>query len=281
MTVTDWWWDDAGVLNASISSHRCTDALDEEMTAPPTLWQLTGGSWTPADRTTAEAVRPVGDARLLLEHRSQQGESRLSRKDAAGVRRLADRVQQVVVAPGRPEPRSTGSPAAPPIDAALLRQAGVCKLACKISGRVEFRHPAWGPVTLVTTLARGDEKRDAAIAVLDAQRKVRWSHWGGDWYVLEPAAPATDSTGHLFLNYNPGRHNGVIILRPTAGGFEDLRTLPRPGDYSARFYGAEVLDADGDGRYEVETTANDCNPSCAEGTVRRAVQRWNGTDYAE
>jgi hypothetical protein len=280
MTVTDWWWNDAGILHASLSSHRCTDTFDEEMTAPPTLWKLDGGVWTQIDKTTAEAVRPLGaGTSLLLQQRSTEGRYRLARATAGTVDRLADQVIDVVVAPAAPEPKSTGSPAAAPIDAALLRQEGICRQACRITAQVSFEHPAWGPVILVTSQAR-DEQRDAAIAVVDAQGKIRWSHWGGDWYELAPAEPLRDSTGNVFLNYNPGRENGVIVLRPNADGLDDLGTLPEPGDYRAPFYGAELTDTDRDGAYEIVKSANDCDPSCADGTVRQDTFRWNGQKYA-
>jgi hypothetical protein len=279
MTVTDWWWNDAGILHASLSSYRCTDTFDEEMTAPPTLWKLDAGVWTQIDKTRAEAVRPLGaGTSLLLQQRSAEGRYRLARTSAGAVERLADQVIAVVVAPAAPEPKSTGSPAAVPIDAALLRQEGICRQACRITAQVSFEHPAWGPVTLLTAQAR-DEQRDAAIAVVDARSKVRWSHWGGAWYELAPAEPLRDSTGNVFLNYNPGRENGVIVLRPTADGLDDLETLPEPGDYRAPFYGAELTDTDGDGTYEIVKSSNDCDPSCADGTVRRDTFRWNGQQY--
>ena len=71
------------------------------------------------------------------------------------------------------------------------------------------------------------------------------------------------------------------MLRPTAEGFDDLETLPNAGAYWSRFYGAEIEDVDGDGGYEVRTSLNDCQPSCAEGTVKEATLHWNGDDYTE
>ena len=36
------------------------------------------------------------------------------------------------------------------------------------------------------------------------------------------AKPATDATGNTFGTYNPGRYDGVLVLIPTADGFEDI-----------------------------------------------------------
>ncbi len=54
--------------------------------------------------------------------------------------------------------------------------------------------------------------------------------------------------GRIFIDYDPGRYNGVIILGPTVDGFEDFDALPPAGDYLGRFYYAEATDADRDGR---------------------------------
>ncbi len=55
MTVRDWWWSTDGILHASLSSHRCTDATDEEMTVPPALWRLNGDKWESIDKSQAHA----------------------------------------------------------------------------------------------------------------------------------------------------------------------------------------------------------------------------------
>lgn len=166
-----------------------------------------------------------------------------------------------------------------PFGAGDLMRQGVCVLPCEVTGRMSFEHPTWGQVELLTTLSTDAIQREANIAVVDENRDVRWSHRGGDWYELAPNNPARDDTGHLLLNYNPGRYNGVIALAPESGGFADFRTLPPPGDYRQRFYSAELRDVDGDGVFEVVTATNDCDPSCADGTVTFVQHRWNGDDY--
>jgi hypothetical protein len=101
-----------------------------------------------------------------------------------------------------------------------LLDQGRCSTPCVITGRVGFTHPTSGPSVLVTTLSATTDAREANIVVLDSAGTVRWHHRGGDWYELVPADPARDKTGHFFLNYNPGRYNGVIVLNPTAGGLD-------------------------------------------------------------
>jgi hypothetical protein len=40
-----------------------------------------------------------------------------------------------------------------------------------------------------------------------------------------------------------------------------------------------VVDVDGDGVFEVHSSVNTCDPSCAEGDYITTIYRWNGTDY--
>lgn len=152
-----------------------------------------------------------------------------------------------------------------------------CSSPCAVTGVVAFDHPTWGASNLVTS---GIEGGDYELEVVDANGSVVWSHqFGTNWYELAPNDPATDDTGHLFIDFNPGRYNGIIVLAPVEDGFEDFDTLPPYGDYNTRFYYADALDADGDGTVEVEVNDNDCNPSCAEGAITSTVYEWDGDDY--
>ncbi|GAA0909013.1 hypothetical protein [Virgisporangium aurantiacum] len=161
-----------------------------------------------------------------------------------------------------------------------LVQMGACKAACRITGQVDFDHPTWGPSRLLTTTSLNEIDREANIVVLDATGRMRWHHWGGDWFELAPAQPARDKTGHIFLNYNPGRYNGVIVLRPSPQGFDNFESLPPENDYQSRFYSASLQDENGDGTYEIDSAINDCDPNCAEGTINHKIYRWNGRTYA-
>ncbi|WP_435055796.1 hypothetical protein [Micromonospora aurantiaca (nom. illeg.)] len=278
MEVWDLWWDADGKLNATLSTKRCTDALDDTETVQPSLWRLDGVKWRSVDRTPVRGMRILtGGKRLVLKQEREHGNS-LYLENAGTSRKLADEVQDVVVGPEVLDPPTT-QPAGT-VNGFQLAEAGVCKKTCFVSGTVQIEHPAWGRISLVTTSTLSDVEPDANIVAVDAEGTVRWQHWSGGWPLLRFANPATDRTGHLFFNFNPGRHNGVIVLAPSPDGFEDFETLPKPGEYAARFYGAKLVDTDKDGRYEVDRALNDCDPSCAEGTVNHLVYRWNGRTYA-
>jgi hypothetical protein len=94
---------------------------------------------------------------------------------------------------------------------------------------------------------------------------------------LPPADPAIDRSGHVFLNYDPGRYNGVAILAPNAGGMADFDTLFTNGTTGGRFYSASLVDEDGDGTYEVRSEFNTCNPNCAAANYVNTTYRWDGS----
>lgn len=155
---------------------------------------------------------------------------------------------------------------------------------------VSLDHPAWGPVRLVTRQPSSDgtERDTASISVIDARGAVRWS-FEVVLYELAPTGTSPnasdeaetvpiDALGHVFIDYNPGRYNGVIILRPTSSGFNDFETLPTADNGTGRFYAGIAVDIDGDGVYEVALDYNDCVPTCAGGTTYRTTYRWNGRD---
>jgi hypothetical protein len=97
--------------------------------------------------------------------------------------------------------------------------------------------------------------------------------------VLEPASKPLDRAGNIFINYDPGRYNGVIVLRPDAEGFIDFDSLPTVDNYAGMFYWAEAQDVDDDGVLEIVHTTNDCNPSCVEGKLGENIYQWNGTEF--
>jgi hypothetical protein len=167
-----------------------------------------------------------------------------------------------------------------PNDAAGLLRLGLCRTECAVTGKYRFSHPAWGDSVLLTTRSTNEERRDVNLIVIDGTGRVRWNHWCGDWVSLDIKQPVQDSTGNIFLDYNPGRYNGVLVLRPAPQGFQDFGSLPKEGDYQSRFYSAEAKDVDGDGSYEIDVGINDCDPSCAEGTYHHSIYRWTGREYA-
>lgn len=167
---------------------------------------------------------------------------------------------------------------------------------------IELTHPAWGRVRMIVS-GRPDGAADwgpVSLRVVDASGAERFrydndlliSFWpvgvpvrspypgiyepnGTDEGVTSPV----DSTGAIYVHYNPGRYNGVIVLRPTDGEFEDFGTLPARDDYQGRFYSAHTVDTDGDGRFEVRSEINDCHPTCADATIRTEFWRLNGDDF--
>lgn len=182
---------------------------------------------------------------------------------------------------GCEEPVSTFPPSAPSAPAA---ETGPGEFT------VEFTHPAWGPVRLLTTDADNNGPGPASLSVIDANGVERYRYENEAMYTFRPVGTTEDLPdqldfrpidvqGHIFIDFNPGRYNGVVALRPTADGFDDFDTLPDPDDYDGRFYSAEVSDQEGDGTYEIALSINDCTPSCADGTTTTTTYRWNGSDY--
>ncbi|MFI8291395.1 hypothetical protein ACIGBL_19895 [Streptomyces sp. NPDC085614] len=94
--------------------------------------------------------------------------------------------------------------------------------------------------------------------------------------------PVTDSTKNVFVTYNPGRYDGVLVLVPNAAGFEDVDWSDPTIHYSGgrfAFYHAELSGPGESGRYTIIASNNSCNPSCAEGVTSRTTLHWNGHDY--
>lgn len=160
-----------------------------------------------------------------------------------------------------------------------LRQLGICSVPCVITGKVSFAHPTWGSSTLLTALALEPSRPEAHIVAFDVTQKVRWHH-STDWLELGLAYRSSDKSGNLFIEFNPGRYDGLVVLRPTADGFEDFSTLPDPDvNNPGRFYGARLIETDQHGNFLIELSKNDCNPYCADGAVTQTVYSWNGADY--
>lgn len=160
---------------------------------------------------------------------------------------------------------------------------------------VSFNHPSWGDVRLVIE-EPASPPGPATIKVYDRAGSVRWSYENELFYSLglvgegeyvpdfvdaDPVDGPIDGTGHIFLTFNPGRYDGVIVLAPVSDGFESFETLPPSDGYDTRFYNAYAIDVDGDGVYEVDSLLIDCVPSCAESDITSTMFVWNGKDYVE
>lgn len=159
----------------------------------------------------------------------------------------------------------------------------------QFSGVAQFEHPAWGRVSLVTcgpVSGQVSPTDRQGLLVVDAQNAVRWrriyTEDSGPYYRLEPASPVTDATRNVFAIYNPGRYDGIAILRPTvtginllAGVYSDLIDKATPSS----FYYSELRGPGKDGRYTIRQYNNDCDPTCAGGTITHRDYRWDGKRY--
>lgn len=151
------------------------------------------------------------------------------------------------------------------------------------TGRVEFDHDTWGPSTFITNL--NIKTYEGFMRVVDGNGRTRWlsrtlgSSAGPPWYHMQLHSPPIDATGQIFVDWNPGRYNGVTVLEPVADGMASRGTIAENGNYRGRFYYADIVDVEGDGVFEIAQHSNDCNPTCAGGTITTEIWRWDGVDY--
>jgi hypothetical protein len=147
----------------------------------------------------------------------------------------------------------------------------------------DIDHRFLGPVRIFLALSQSGMSKLGCVAAVTGSGKVLpaitvevTSHFGFP-------SPATDATGNTFVTYNPGRYDGVLVLVPTASGFEDIGWSIPSSDahYEGRLaiYYAELIGPGSDGEYTIRQSSNDCTPSCAEGTVTDQDLHWNGSDY--
>ena len=152
-----------------------------------------------------------------------------------------------------------------------------------VTGTVRIGHPTWGEVTVVACSRAGDWNTGRfyphGVLVVDVAGVVRWSYMGVSMG-FAMADPATDASGNVFFVYNPGRYDGVMIIRPSPNGIVTLAEAsdqPSPGTYN--FYGGILVGPDSSGLYQVNAYRNDCTPSCAAGTMTVRVFTWDGGKY--
>jgi len=154
---------------------------------------------------------------------------------------------------------------------------------------IAYDHAALGPMT-ISVFAGGDNGQ-ASVTATDATGGVVYQYEATNLLELAPARlrdaeanpgtwAATDTTTNVFIEYNPGRYNGVMILIPTTTGFTAGATEPTESS-QGRFYSASIVDQGGDGAFEISQLSNDCNPSCGGGNITATIFHWNGSDYVE
>lgn len=171
-----------------------------------------------------------------------------------------------------------------------------CVERCTVTGRIPMDHPTFGPIEVVTlrqtTTPPYDDCAFRPVLALDRSGAMVWNSGlsgedGCFYYSFGPAGMQdygssvrnpVDRAGRVFLDWNPGRYNGVSVLVPTPDGFDDLDTLPLD-DYLTRFYGSTVEDTDGDGAYEIVLEVVEYLGSVGF-PAWRATFAWNGSDFA-
>ncbi|WP_051198796.1 vWA domain-containing protein [Gordonia shandongensis] len=203
--------------------------------------------------------------------------------DSAGYRMTVDgtggsaTISRIIVCgcagPQATAPTSTVLPDTPP----STRCTG------KILGKTDYRHPSLGTVRVFLRLETPvDRTQQGCIIPVTADGTVlpiaTVGVYGTD---LEFPSPPTDATGNLFVRYNPGRYNGVVVLTPTKTGFVDPGVDHTGYTGKRLFYYADLKGPGADGRYVIVQSANDCEPSCAGGTITTEDLHWNGRDYVK
>ncbi|MEU0228716.1 hypothetical protein ABZ177_30835 [Streptomyces sp. NPDC006284] len=150
----------------------------------------------------------------------------------------------------------------------------------------DIRHPDLGPVRVFLVRRPASEQPAGCVTgvthdgrtLAPAEVDANWTMEGA----LRFAAPATDSTRNVFVTYNPGRYDGVLVLVPTADGFADIGWSSAGDHYSGgrfAFYHARPVGPGEDGQYAIVHSIKGCDPSCAEGATSKVTLRWDGRDY--
>lgn len=162
--------------------------------------------------------------------------------------------------------------------------AGLKNLCGTIDEKRTVKHPEIGSVTIGLSRDGQGLGGRGCVAVVDRTGKKLLQQTVAIYDdELRFADPITDATGNAFLTYNPGRYNGVITLVPNASGYEEIGWQHDDLGYETTthaYYSAELEGPGGDGRYVIKSSANNCEPSCADGTITTTTLRWNGSTYS-
>lgn len=161
-------------------------------------------------------------------------------------------------------------------------QLGLCPQECRESGSMEFQHPGWGTVTL-RAFAPETPPGTAGVAVVSSTGETLWhlpaSQAEQPQYEWSITTAAVDTDGLIFLTYNPGRYDGVAVLRPSQAGM-DVLAWPYDVPGSQSFYNAQIDGPDQGGRHAIIQWTQDCNPSCATGQLTAERLTWDGTRFS-
>ena len=186
-----------------------------------------------------------------------------------------------------PTPVSSPTPAVS-IDAELLCHTQIAA-DTNVTGTTVIQHQAWGPTTIIVCGKVGGSFEsgieNAGVLAVDNTGSVKWWTSSRDDHVMyELADPATDASGNIFVLYNPGRNNGVMILRPTADDIEVLAASY--GAYLEQksplyFYSAGLVGPGSDGLYQIRQYEDNCGIICTSDTDPHTTYVWDGTTYVE
>lgn len=141
---------------------------------------------------------------------------------------------------------------------------------------VQFDHPTWGPVTLVSSFVETNadfQTGEPHVTLFRSTGERVWKMEDIEYemYEVHFADPPIDATGQVFLQWYGGRYDYVAPVAPVPEGME--------ADSSRWIYTGSAKDLDGDGVYEIVKEYTDCEPTCAGGSGVREELWWDGQWY--
>ena len=162
----------------------------------------------------------------------------------------------------------------------------IAGIECVVTSPVAFQHPAHGDAYFSTGLTRptGDDMTPGHLTywLLDESMRVLETKKSDEGYFYSVTKPFIDKSGNLLFEFNPGRTQGAVALRPTASGWEDFETSPLSQkergeeEYDTRLYAGRWIDVDDDGYFE----AVDDEKTNFEPDRPTFIYSWDGADYA-
>ncbi len=195
------------------------------------------------------------------------------------------------VATPSPSPPPSPSPAALEIDQLISSINDCAQGGCTVKAHLTSRS---GPIPLEFALVRMPGEPDAVevplrMALFDhTTQELTWQSAvlrgvpGGEGGHLA----IQDAAGHIALTLGMGAHASTLyVIDPADGvhvrffGNQDDQTGSAKG-YVSNMPSARAEDLDGDDVFELVVPVDDCEPSCADGTITEYLYRWNGSsDY--
>ncbi|MEV6060879.1 hypothetical protein AB0L62_12840 [Nocardia asteroides] len=133
-------------------------------------------------------------------------------------------------------------------------------------------HPTLGQLRISLVGSRSNTRMpdgNACIAITNSDgvevTTIPMSAYDGTLYF---SPTPVDTTGNLFVVYNPGRYDGVLVIVPSDKGVSSVDR-----------YNARLIGPGANGQFTIEFKNHDCTPDCAHGPTTTQIQHWDGTDY--